>query len=237
MGFNKRITTSNDTYIVSDLPIDPKKLYEHLNKEFPKDAQTEITPIVFSFIIQHPQLVQVKDSLVFNEHLLFSTSELLCSYFLEHCSHIFEEFKVNQNGLIKFKFKPLIQEIEFSDNLKNLLGFSYPVINNEYGRITEAYRKPQLQNTFNQMYIYSSLVEPIMVGGVQVPLLRSIWIESKYNFGDIVHENIDQLMYLPISSSSINKIEIEIRNDAGQLITFPYGSKTSLTLHFRKIRL
>jgi hypothetical protein len=236
MGFNKRITTSTEKYLVSDSSIDPKKLYDTLSAHFSKEIQNEKQALIFSFSIQYPELIQAKDSIVFNEHLLFSSSELLCTFFQEHCSIIFEEFKVNQNGLIWFKFKPRIYHIVLSPNLKKLLGFKNDVIENKYSKIHSAILKPQLQNTFNQMYIYSSLVEPILVGGVQVPLLRSIWIESKYNFGEIVHENIDQLMYLPISSSSINNIEIEIRNDAGQLINFPYGSKTSLTLHFRKTK-
>jgi hypothetical protein len=74
-----------------------------------------------------------------------------------------------------------------------------------------------------------------MVGGVFVPLLRSIWLESTYNYGDIVHKDLKNKMYLPISSTSINNIEIEVRNDAGELIPFPYGSKTNLTLHFRRV--
>ena len=42
-------------------------------------------------------------------------------------------------------------------------------------------------------------------------------------------------MYLPISSSCINNIEINIRDDAGRLINFASDTKTTLTLHFKKV--
>ena len=86
---------------------------------------------------------------------------------------------------------------------------------------------------WQHMYVYSSVSEPILVGNVRVPLLRQIWIDES-NDKLILHEVLDHPMYLPVSSSSINNIEIQIRNDKGELINFPKDSKTSLTLHFEQ---
>ena len=80
------------------------------------------------------------------------------------------------------------------------------------------------------VFIYSNVIEPVLVGGDYVPLLRSIAINSD----GVIHENIVNPMYLPVSSTSINNIEIEIRDDSGYLIDFPYGTKNSITLHFIK---
>jgi len=44
-------------------------------------------------------------------------------------------------------------------------------------------------------------------------------------------------MYLPISTRMLDKIEIEIKDEAGNNIIFPYGSKSSVTVHFRKIKM
>jgi hypothetical protein len=39
---------------------------------------------------------------------------------------------------------------------------------------------------------------------------------------------------LPISNTTINTIEINIRDDSGRVIPFDEGSVTSLTLHFKQ---
>jgi hypothetical protein len=131
---------------------------------------------------------------------------------------------------IFFKLKPDIDSITLSPIIKNILGFEKSTFINT--GIHKAENQAYREKTTNLMYIYSSLVDPILVGGVYVPLLRSIWVDSKY--GDMVHKNVKNKMYLPVSSTSINNIEIQIRNDAGELISFPYGSKTTLTLHLKR---
>jgi hypothetical protein len=119
--------------------------------------------------------------------------------------------------------------------LSNFLGFGSNAINfDTHDKTYVGISKPKL-NKFKQIYIYSSIVNPIQVGGVRVPLLRSIWINPDHDIRDVIHETIDNPMYLPISSNRINLITTEIRNDAGMLIEFPHGSITSLTLHFQRI--
>ena len=87
--------------------------------------------------------------------------------------------------------------------------------------------KPQ-----SPLYIYASLVEPILVGNTRVPLMRQIWLNNDDDI--ILHDILDHTMYLPLASSCINNVEIQVRNDKGDLIEFPQGTKTSLTLHFQQ---
>lgn len=53
-------------------------------------------------------------------------------------------------------------------------------------------------------------------------------------YGDQLFLAIDHPMYLPVAIKDINKIEINIRLDSGKLVDFSKGSKTSLTLHFKR---
>jgi hypothetical protein len=42
-------------------------------------------------------------------------------------------------------------------------------------------------------------------------------------------------MYLPVSTSSINSVEINVRTDSGHFVPFSDSAITSITLHFKKI--
>ena len=97
---------------------------------------------------------------------------------------------------------------------------------------------PSLKSGINHLYIYASICKPIQVGGVQVPLLKSIWMDGTWkNFeqGDLCNVVMKNPMYIPLCTSSINTIEVNIRSDSGELIPFIDGSITSLTLHFKKM--
>ena len=101
----------------------------------------------------------------------------------------------------------------------------------------EANYVPVLNQGITHLYIYSSICKPMNVGGVKVPLLKSIWLDGErrnYSHGEIINVPITNPMYIPVSQTSINSIEVNIRNDYGKYIPFPDGSVTSLTLHFKK---
>jgi len=86
------------------------------------------------------------------------------------------------------------------------------------------------------MYIYASICAPIQVGNVRAPLLKTIWIKPSRRFAlnEIKHLDFENPMYVPVSGSNFNSIEINIRLDSGELVPFNYGSVTSLTLHFKR---
>ena len=74
------------------------------------------------------------------------------------------------------------------------------------------------------------------MGGHMVPLLKSIWLDGEkksYSHGEIINYIVANPMYLPVASTSINSVEVDIRNVFGKYIPFPETAVTSITLHFK----
>ena len=83
----------------------------------------------------------------------------------------------------------------------------------------------------NGLFVYCSLIRSVMVGDILVPLLRRFVPTSS----NPIHETMDHLMYIDVSSAIINKVEIQIRDDLGKIVDFPSGTTTVLILHFKVI--
>ena len=47
--------------------------------------------------------------------------------------------------------------------------------------------------------------------------------------------NIKNAMYIQVSSSTINSVEINIRTDSGSFVSFSDSAITAITLHFKKL--
>ena len=84
------------------------------------------------------------------------------------------------------------------------------------------------------MYVYTSMVDLIIVGDVRAPLLKSIWIEDKFTSSDVVSISMEHPMYLPVMCDRINNIEFNIRDDSGRFINFNKNTVSLLTVHLRK---
>ena len=147
-------------------------------------------------------------------------------------SLLFKSVDYTQNGHIIFDLQPYVTKAEFHSDFAKMLGYNTTIFK-DHSRHTSD-RKPIFKKPFEQVYIYSSVSDPILVGGVRVPLLKTVWVDTKHHTGDVLNEIVQTPMYLSISSDSINNIEINLRYDSGKLVNFVEGSKTSLTLHFRK---
>lgn len=179
-------------------------------------------------VIKYPAKPMVER--ILPEKQRFTSSEELVTFFKK--TNLFEKFVISE-GIVTLKLAKSISSLALLPEYARTLGFLKTNIflaNKEW----VADKKTYLQNTYNQYYIYSSVVDRILVGGVHVPLLKAVWVESKHDLGDVINESIDHPMYINVSAQSINNIEVQIRDDSGDLINFPYGSKSSLTIHFRK---
>ena len=148
---------------------------------------------------------------------------------------------------ISFEMEYNILGIRFLKGLNFVLGFEDDFYNNvgknNVGKtivgvgVVPGDHPPQVNRGINNMYIYASICQPIQVGDSTVPLLKSVWIDNNkrlYKFGEVQSISINNPMYVPICSSSINSVEINIRSDSGKLVPFIQGAVTSLTLHFKK---
>ena len=143
------------------------------------------------------------------------------------------------NGTLKFTIRGGVSTIEFLNGFNICLGLSkrkYHIVDS----VLFAESEPYLRHGINSMYVYWSIVQPIRVGNVCVPLLKSVWLDrgggknTSHSFGEVCNIRVKNPMYLPVSSTSISSIEVNIRSDSGRLIPFVEGSITSLTLHFKR---
>jgi len=159
-------------------------------------------------------------------------------------ANIFDVMKYDkETNRVTLSMRPDIVSTTFLNGLNMILGFDTTTLRNVIGGKAEfsSTYAPYWRGGLNNMYIYASICQPIQVGDKRVPLLKSIWLDNnKYvdnvNFGEVRNITSKTPMYLPISSSSINSIEINIRSDSGRLFPFCDGAVTSVTLHFKKTK-
>ena len=83
------------------------------------------------------------------------------------------------------------------------------------------------------MYVYCDVLECVPVGDTTAPLLRIVEIGGQK--GEMVHIQYDQPRYVPLQKKEFDSIEIDIRDDLGEKISFDSG-KLIVTLHFRRAK-
>ena len=86
-------------------------------------------------------------------------------------------------------------------------------------------------NIYHSIYVYTDIIENQHTGDYKVPLLRVIPITSKY--GENVCVRYDKPHFFNINRSRIQTIEIDLRDDEGELISFE-GGRSIVTLVFRR---
>ena len=89
-----------------------------------------------------------------------------------------------------------------------------------------------LPDTGNQyFYVYTDIIKGQYHGDVVVPVLRTVTVKGQP--GDYISKNFERPHYVPLSKTSFDTIDINIRDEAGDLVAFEHG-KVSITLHFRR---
>lgn len=155
-------------------------------------------------------------------HNLNSLTDLR-DYIRNHCSDIFK-FIYFENGVFRLKTYSDIYKVIFDPVLGNALGL--PAI--EYRKRGQKIDIVSFKKTdAKHMYIYTNMIEPIIVGDVKAPLLKSMWFKDRTSV-------VERPMYLPVACSRINNIEIIVRDDSGSFINFRKNTVLSITVHFRK---
>ena len=104
------------------------------------------------------------------------------------------------------------------------------IINNSL--VTSPYLSLSTGNV-SSLYVYTNIIHSQYVSDLKVPLLRIVGVEGQH--GKSVTKPFDQPQYLPVRRQTLNAIEIDIKDDAGDSILFQYG-KVVVKLHFRKQR-
>lgn len=88
-----------------------------------------------------------------------------------------------------------------------------------------------IEGGLHALYVYCDVLECVPVGDTLAPLLRIVEVTGQK--GEMVHIQYDQPRYVPLQKKEFDSIEIDIRNDLGESISFDRG-KLIVTLHFRK---
>ena len=120
---------------------------------------------------------------------------------------------------IKMEEPDLAMRMGFKEN--EILSGSAPIVS------------PFLTNMkrYTALYVYADIIQDQLVGDVRAPLLRVVPKKSRY--GDTTCVIYEQSQFLPLSRSNIPNIEINIKSDTGELVSFESG-KSIVTFVFRR---
>jgi hypothetical protein len=133
-------------------------------------------------------------------------------------------------------------KLTISSKLSYILGFDgvtsfrtkllTRVINNAKERqIYTSTEPPNLMAGAYNMFIYSDIVEPQMVGSELVPLLRVISLSGDNSA--VTTKTFSHPYYMPIARNNFDTISVVICNEYGEEIVFDKGM-VNITLHFKK---
>ena len=123
-------------------------------------------------------------------------------------------------------------------DLPDILGFGrgdavVTLTSSARSSVARGYSIVDLRRGFESLYVYSSIVEPRIVGDKIAPLLRIVPITGRH--GEMVAARFDHVQYMPVLSREFEAVEIEIRDDTGRPVPFERG-KVTMTLHLRRHR-
>lgn len=108
---------------------------------------------------------------------------------------------------------------------------------------TNLIKKPNGKYPFNlylglpsQLFIYSDIIDPQIVGDVMTSLIRIIPLDpTKYIYGAYKMHSFSPAHYLPVMRREFDTIEIDIRTSIGSKVPFQFGT-SCVKLHFRRIK-
>ena len=169
--------------------------------------------------------------LIFEDDIPINSLHELRKYILDRSSLIFSDIIIERNHL-KFILQKDINKVFFDKELSNDLSLIFKI-----------FYQPDIIKTGNmktferknlQIYVYSDLIDPIIVGDTKAPLLRTVWIEEKHVSPHVIFVPIKNLMYLPLSKNSINNFEFNLRNDGGDFLELYDTKNIVLTIHLRR---
>ena len=144
-----------------------------------------------------------------------------------------ENFALYENERIVFRSK-IVMWITLSPLLCRMLGFSkehykpeYAYSVDEWGTFTFRAESPPDFRHFNVLFVYCDVVEPVVVGDVRAPLLRTV------NLANTLHHEFVHPMYVPVQKRHFDNLEININLDTGEPAPFVDGKSVTI-LHFRR---
>ena len=142
-------------------------------------------------------------------------------------------FSVDGKTYLQMKLEGAETKITFSDTLRDIFAFD----DNTYvgGDTHKATGIFSLTRRIHYLYVYSSITDYVRIGNTEAPLLAVIPFSVSSNCDILKEESYKNPMYIPMRHSTVSQIDIEIYDDAGELVPFVAEAVTSLRLHYRQI--
>lgn len=151
-----------------------------------------------------------------------------------------EFFTLSKEGIVESN--PIVSELELEsseihvrlcEGLAKLLGFQECAFFLCKGSPHQSVTQPDLRlGTPPLCYVYCDLLEPMVVGHTQVPLLRCIPV-AKAEYGDITSHAVDFPIYQTLATREFSTVQIDLREHTGNPMPFEFGHSTVL-LHFKR---
>lgn len=127
--------------------------------------------------------------------------------------------------------------ITFSERVLRMIGIDHKCLT-DFGAIGSETEKElmcwglvDVTAGFHSLWVYSNCCEHRAVGGVRVPLLRTIVVKSK-DLEDVVHQVFTRPDYIPVSQNYLSSLEVFITDNTGSPIPF-FPGESVVSLHFR----
>ena len=148
-------------------------------------------------------------------------------------------FKYDQtkNRVVAKVYKGLGLRCKVSKKLQYILGFeNQEILSGENIHLSrEAEYPPDLNAGFTSLFVYCNLIVPQVVGNVSTQVIRVVNVQ-KADYGENIEKAYPNPHYVPMLSKEFSSVEINIKDDVGNLVKFEYG-KVIIKLHFRRRRL
>lgn len=153
----------------------------------------------------------------------------------------YAEFIDEYDKAVKFEYNEIIKRVTITvtkaksvylnEHLHYTLGFHKTI--SKFTGLHRAQFPPDFTGGFTSLFVYTDIIRPQMIGGIEAQLLKIVPIKGSY--GDIVVKDYDTLHYVELLNKRFDSISLAIKDDNDTPVKFLYG-KAILKFHFRKKR-
>ena len=158
----------------------------------------------------------------------FITHKEACDFLSDFDSRV--AFTCDAQAIVTMEIKKKGVQVYLDNTLRDILALDRNLYVGKGKFVASA--TLSLVRRIQYLYIYSNISAYIRVGDTEAPLLAVIPFNALQC--DRYRERLfKQPMYSPIICDHITQIDVEIRDDAGQLVPFHSDALTTMRLHFR----
>ena len=160
----------------------------------------------------------------------FTTQREACTYLNTLDNRV--SFSCNEQNIVSMNIHSNFVTVKFDNDLRDILAFD----KNEYkgSNIYTASGILSLTRRIHYLYVYNNISQYIRIGDTQAPLLAILPFDGSTCVPH-VERTFKFPMYTSLLRNHIAQIDIEIRDDAGQLVPFTKDALSTLRLHFRQV--